>query len=176
MCVTGPCGLWDGLWDAAMMDEPSREPVDLLYTSAVFIRWGVVSWRAFPGEQGHSVHWLHMLSLIPALAQMLTWTHVCVHSCQRVHIHTGVNECPQRKEKGANVSHMSAGIAGDDFHMGSYWKLFGVKLWGALALEPHKHTDEVTAISLIQLLCVVLFFLNLRWIVNATACLRYLYV
>lgn len=62
-------------------------------------------------------------------------THADMNTCLCVHIHTGVNGSPQRKGKRANVSHMSARIVGDDFHMASYWKLLGVKLLTALALE-----------------------------------------
>ncbi len=62
-------------------------------------------------------------------------THADMNTCLCVHIHTGVNGNPQRKGKRANVTHMSVRIVGDDFHMASYWKLLGVKLLNALALQ-----------------------------------------
>ena len=46
--------------------------------------------------------------------------HADMNTCLCVHIHTGVNENSQRKGKRANVSHMSAGAVGDDFHVSSY--------------------------------------------------------
>ena len=52
-----------------------------------------------------------------------------------VHIHTGVNEMPQWEGKRANVSHMSAGIAVDDFHVAGYWKLLRLKPLTLLTLE-----------------------------------------
>lgn len=58
-----------------------------------------------------------------------------MNTCLLVHIRTGVNESVQRKGERANVSHMSAGITGDDFHVVGYWKLLGVKLLTGSALE-----------------------------------------
>lgn len=84
----------------------------------------------YSGEQRRSVHSLHMVTLTPALA-----CNADMNTCLCVHIHTGVNKSPQWKGKRANVSHMSAGIVGDDFHVAAYWKLLGVKLLTVLALE-----------------------------------------
>lgn len=69
----------------------------------------------YSGEQRRSVHSLHMVTLTPALA-----CNADMNTCLCVHIHTGVNKSPQWKGKRANVSHMSAGIVGDDFHVAAY--------------------------------------------------------
>lgn len=54
--------------------------------------------------------------------------HADMNTCLCVHTHGRVNGSAQRKGERARFSHMSAGIIGDDFYVGSYWKPLGVKL------------------------------------------------